>query len=44
MIQKLFIVSKSEPKLPLQLDDASRPDDPGNELAVVKLDTRLDNR
>lgn len=44
VIQKLFIVSKSEPKLPLQLDDASRPDDPGNELAVVKLDTRLDNR
>ena len=46
-IQKLFIVSASEPRLPLQMDDATRPDigdETSGGLAVVKLDTRLDNR
>ncbi|KAL7077672.1 hypothetical protein ACQ4LE_003504 [Meloidogyne hapla] len=45
-IQKLFIVSASEPRMPLQMDDATRPDigEETGGLAVVKLDTRLDNR
>jgi len=43
-IRKIFIVSKSAEKLPLQIDDASRSEDTDNELATVKLDTRLDNR
>jgi aspartyl-tRNA synthetase len=44
-IQKLFIVSAAEPRLPLQIEDASRPEQNQDEgLAVVKLDTRLDNR
>lgn len=45
-IQKLFIVSASEPRLPLQMEDATRPDigEETGGLAVVKLDTRLDNR
>lgn len=44
-IQKLFIVSAAAPRLPLQIEDAMRPageDETG--LAIVKLDTRLDNR
>lgn len=43
--QRVFVVSPAEPRLPLQIDDASRP--AGNEttdLAVVNQDTRLDNR
>jgi aspartyl-tRNA synthetase len=44
-IQKLFVVSAAEPRLPLQIEDATRPENNQDEgLAVVKLDTRLDNR
>jgi len=43
-VQKLFVVSAAEPRLPLQIEDASRPESADTELAVVKLDTRLDNR
>ncbi|TTA69393.1 Aspartate--tRNA ligase, cytoplasmic [Bagarius yarrelli] len=45
-IQRLFVVSQAEPRLPLQLDDAVRPDTDGEEegRATVNQDTRLDNR
>jgi aspartyl-tRNA synthetase len=49
-IKSFFVVSASEPKLPLQIEDASRPvvehseGDSANQLATVNLDTRLDNR
>ena len=43
-IRKMYVVSKAAPRLPLQIDDASRPDTEESELAVVKLDTRLDFR
>ncbi|KAF7709090.1 hypothetical protein HF521_015940 [Silurus meridionalis] len=45
-IQKLFVVSQAEPRLPLQLDDAVRPEVEGDEegRATVNQDTRLDNR
>ncbi|KAI6190472.1 Aspartyl-tRNA synthetase [Aphelenchoides bicaudatus] len=54
-IKSFFVVSSSEPKLPLQIEDASRPvveQDEGDvetqlaatSLATVKLDTRLNNR
>lgn len=41
-IQKIFTVSKSDPTLPLQIEDASRPET--DEQAKVNQDTRLDNR
>ncbi|KAF1761185.1 hypothetical protein GCK72_009439 [Caenorhabditis remanei] len=52
LAQQVFVVSASAPKLPLQIEDASRraPTDEEkakeqeNQLAVVNLDTRLDNR
>lgn len=52
LAQQVFVVSTSAPKLPLQIEDASRraPTDEEkaseqeNQLAVVNLDTRLDNR
>ncbi|PIC38988.1 hypothetical protein B9Z55_010823 [Caenorhabditis nigoni] len=52
LAQRVFVVSSSAPKLPLQIEDASRraPTDEEknseqeNQLAVVNLDTRLDNR
>lgn len=49
-VQKVFVVSSSEPVLPLQLEDASRPEselvaDAGDGPIVrVNQDTRLDNR
>uniref|UniRef100_A0A183CAJ1 Aspartate--tRNA ligase, cytoplasmic n=1 Tax=Globodera pallida TaxID=36090 RepID=A0A183CAJ1_GLOPA len=43
-VRRFFIVSQAELRLPLQLEDAIRPDNDQEELAVVKLDTRLDNR
>uniref|UniRef100_A0A915E5M4 Aspartate--tRNA ligase, cytoplasmic n=1 Tax=Ditylenchus dipsaci TaxID=166011 RepID=A0A915E5M4_9BILA len=43
-IRQLFVVSAAEPRLPLQIEDASRPIDASGELATVNLDTRLDNR
>lgn len=48
-VKKIFVVSSSEPVLPFQLEDASRPDsdikDDGETLTIrVNQDTRLDNR
>ncbi|KAK3569115.1 hypothetical protein QTP86_023992, partial [Hemibagrus guttatus] len=45
-IQRLFVVSQAEPRLPLQLEDAVRPEAEGEEegRATVNQDTRLDNR
>ncbi len=43
----MWVVSASEPQLPLQLEDASRPVTAAEEasgLATVGQDTRLDNR
>lgn len=40
--QKIFVVSKADAMLPLQIEDASRPET--DELAKVNQDTRLDNR
>ncbi|CAB3402037.1 unnamed protein product [Caenorhabditis bovis] len=52
LANQVFVVSSSAPKLPLQIEDASRKaptdeekaNDKENKLAVVNLDTRLDNR
>ncbi|KAB5577431.1 hypothetical protein PHYPO_G00209880 [Pangasianodon hypophthalmus] len=45
-VQRLFVVSQAEPRLPLQLEDAVRPEVEGEEegRATVNQDTRLDNR
>ncbi|XP_039267320.2 aspartate--tRNA ligase, cytoplasmic-like [Styela clava] len=46
-IKQIFVVSKSAPQLPLQIEDASRPEPEGEEddgRARVNQDTRLDNR
>lgn len=48
-VKKIYIVSSSEPVLPLQIEDASRPEseiaDGGETLTIrVNQDTRLDNR
>ncbi|XP_028662333.1 aspartate--tRNA ligase, cytoplasmic [Erpetoichthys calabaricus] len=45
-IEKIFVISLAEPRLPLQLEDAVRPDGAGDEegRATVNQDTRLDNR
>lgn len=47
-VNKIFVISRSEPVLPLQIEDASRPVDvseEGDGLAIkVNQDTRLDNR
>lgn len=45
-VQQVFVVSTAEARLPLQIDDASRPvggDDGGLDI-TVNQDTRLDNR
>ncbi|XP_057293217.1 aspartate--tRNA ligase, cytoplasmic-like [Hydractinia symbiolongicarpus] len=42
-IEKVFVVSKSDPRLPLQIEDASRPET-DESLAHVNQDTKLDNR
>lgn len=46
-IEKIFVVSSAKPQLPLQIEDASRPqvesDDTGLNIKVNQ-DTRLDNR
>jgi len=42
-VDKLFVVSKSDPRLPLQIEDASRPET-DEALAHVNQDTKLDNR
>ncbi|ETN72238.1 hypothetical protein NECAME_18946, partial [Necator americanus] len=41
---QVFVVSSSEQRLPLQIEDASRRADSADGLAAVNLDTRLDNR
>uniref|UniRef100_A0A665UYK9 Aspartate--tRNA ligase, cytoplasmic n=1 Tax=Echeneis naucrates TaxID=173247 RepID=A0A665UYK9_ECHNA len=45
-IERIFVISQAEPRLPLQLDDAVRPDGEGEEegRATVNQDTKLDNR
>ncbi|XP_038132284.1 aspartate--tRNA ligase, cytoplasmic [Cyprinodon tularosa] len=45
-IERIFVISQAEPRLPLQLEDAVRPDGEGEEegRATVNQDTRLDNR
>jgi len=42
-IEKIFCISKSDPRLPLQIEDCSRPETDG-ELATVNQDSKLDNR
>ncbi|XP_003794430.1 aspartate--tRNA ligase, cytoplasmic isoform X1 [Otolemur garnettii] len=45
-VQKIYVISSAAPRLPLQLDDAIRPEAEGEEegRATVNQDTRLDNR
>ena len=47
-VRKIYAVSKSLPVLPLQIEDASRPEkadgEPDDGLVRVNPDTRLDNR
>jgi len=42
-VEKIFVISKSDPRLPLQIDDASRPET-DDALSHVNQDTKLDNR
>ncbi|GMS90097.1 hypothetical protein PENTCL1PPCAC_12272, partial [Pristionchus entomophagus] len=41
---QVFVVSSAEPRLPLQIEDASRGEHDASGLSGVNLDTRLDNR
>lgn len=45
-VSKVFVVSSSSPRLPLQIEDAMRPDAEESEGLQIKVnqDTRLDNR
>ncbi|XP_029419674.1 aspartate--tRNA ligase, cytoplasmic isoform X2 [Nannospalax galili] len=43
-VQKIYVISLAEPRLPLQLDDAIRPEVEEEGRATVNQDTRLDNR
>jgi len=43
-VTKIFVISASEPRLPILLEDAMRPDTEDDSLASVSQDTRLDNR
>jgi len=45
-VKRLFVISRAAGELPLQLEDAARPDDAPTEegRAVVSQDTRLNNR
>uniref|UniRef100_A0A672YWU1 Aspartate--tRNA ligase, cytoplasmic n=1 Tax=Sphaeramia orbicularis TaxID=375764 RepID=A0A672YWU1_9TELE len=45
-MERIFVISQAEPRLPLQLEDAVRPDGEGEEegRATVNQDTKLDNR
>uniref|UniRef100_A0A8C0H829 Aspartate--tRNA ligase, cytoplasmic n=1 Tax=Chelonoidis abingdonii TaxID=106734 RepID=A0A8C0H829_CHEAB len=45
-VQRIYVISLAEPRLPLQLDDAVRAEVEGEEegRATVNQDTRLDNR
>ncbi|KAH8871717.1 Aspartate--tRNA ligase, cytoplasmic [Schistosoma japonicum] len=42
--EKVFVVSSALSTLPLQIEDAMRPDDDESALSRVNQDTRLDNR
>ena len=42
-VTKIFVVSASEPRLPILIEDAMRPEN-DDDLASVSQDTRLDNR
>ncbi|XP_030752853.1 aspartate--tRNA ligase, cytoplasmic [Sitophilus oryzae] len=47
IVSQIWIVSSSLPQLPLQIEDASRPEKPDDEESLkirVNQDTRLDNR
>lgn len=43
-VTQLFVVSQAEPRLPLLIEDAMRPEVEGEDQAVAKQDTKLDNR
>ncbi|CAF3318766.1 unnamed protein product [Rotaria socialis] len=46
-VKKVFVVSSAEPRLPLLIEDAMRPDDPANDgiqAPHANQETRLDNR
>ncbi|CAF1465830.1 unnamed protein product [Rotaria magnacalcarata] len=46
-VKKVFVVSSAEPRLPLLIEDAMRPDDPvidGIQAPHANQETRLDNR
>lgn len=47
-MKKVFVVSEAEPRLPLLVEDAMRPDEPtgGDDAKTphANQDTRLDNR
>lgn len=44
-VEKVFVVSASKPQLPLQIEDAARPEGDDTGLNIrVNQDTRLDNR
>lgn len=44
-IDQIFVVSASKPQLPLQIEDAARPENDDTGLNIkVNQDTRLDNR
>uniref|UniRef100_A0A8C5MAF4 Aspartate--tRNA ligase, cytoplasmic n=1 Tax=Leptobrachium leishanense TaxID=445787 RepID=A0A8C5MAF4_9ANUR len=45
-VERIYVISAAEPRLPLQLEDAVRPETEGEEegRATVNQDTRLDNR
>ncbi|XP_071788973.1 aspartate--tRNA ligase, cytoplasmic-like [Asterias amurensis] len=46
-IQRFYVISQSLPRLPLQIEDASRPkgdEEEGGQAPTVNQDTRLDNR
>ncbi|KAK3106244.1 hypothetical protein FSP39_015912 [Pinctada imbricata] len=42
--EQVWVVSSAEPRLPLLIEDASRPETGEDGLATVNQDTRLDNR
>ncbi|CAL8098025.1 unnamed protein product [Calicophoron daubneyi] len=42
--ERVYVVSTAVPNLPLQIEDAMRPDDDETSLSKVNQDTRLDNR
>ncbi|KAH3699237.1 aspartate--tRNA ligase, cytoplasmic-like [Dreissena polymorpha] len=42
--EQVWIVSSASPRLPLLVEDASRPEGTDDSLATVSQDTRLDNR